>query len=163
MFGARPSSQPAVPVPTVLHSVPTSGELTIDAPRARVWRAAIHLGESVDDGGYALVGQPTSGLGAKSVRLGPPVGPFGFRTVMYSEVTALLEPHWITSQTLTTTWEHVETLLLDDVGPGHTRARMTGTWRRAAPAGTDFAELERTLNRLVAEHLARLAAAAQGS
>lgn len=82
---------------------------------------------------------------------------------MYSEVTAVQEGHWITSETLTSTWEHVETLLLVDVDPGHTRARITGTWRRPAPAGTDFTELGLSLNRLAAEHLERLAAAVRGS
>ncbi|GEK22946.1 hypothetical protein [Cellulomonas xylanilytica] len=152
-----------MPAPDVVHTVPTSGELTIDAPRAAVWRAAIELDELADDGGYALVGQPRSGLGAKSVRLGPPVGPHGFRTVMYSEVTALQEPHWITSEVLTSTWEHVETLLLLDIDPGRTRARVTGAWRRPAPAGTDFSELQQSLDLLAAQYLERIAAAVRGS
>ena len=97
-----------------------------------------------DDGGYALVGQPTSGLGAKTGEArATGSGPFGIRTAMNARlVTALLE----------TALGHLGDADVErgstsrrccslDVGPGRTRARGRAAWRRAAPAVADFAEL----------------------
>jgi hypothetical protein len=110
----------------------------------------------------AIEGAPTSGLGAATVTVGPPLPPFGLRTVMYSEVTAVEPGWWSTVQTSGGTFEHTETLLLEEAADGTTLVRLTGRFLQPALPSADVTALQKGLNRLAAELLEEIAARAEG-
>jgi len=143
--------------------VPTAAERVISAPRSVVWATANADDEAEKGWHQQIVGAPSSGVGARHIHVGPPLPPFGMRSVIYAEVTAFQEGYWYTSQTLAGTWEHTETLLLQDTPDGQTLARITGWWTRPAPRTADFTKLQADLNGLAAKALDRLASRAEGS
>lgn len=146
-----------------LRRVPTAAERVISAPRSVVWATADADDEADAGWQQQIVGAPASGVGARHLHVGPPLPPFGMRSVIYSEVTAFQEGYWYTSQTLAGTWEHTETLLLQDTGDGQTLARVTGWWTKPAPRAADFTKLQADLNGLAATFLDRLAGRAERS
>ena len=97
-----------------LRRVSTAAERVISAPRSAVWATA-NADDEADAGWHQqIVGAPASGVGARHLHVLPPLPPFGMRSVTYTEVTAFQEGYWYTTQTLAGTWEHTETLLLQD-------------------------------------------------
>lgn len=165
------SQGPADREAIVVHRVPTAAELVIPAPRLAVWAAATAEGEA-DPGEQLIVGAPTSGVGARHLHVGPPLPPFGMRTVTYCEVTALQQGYWYTKVTLATSWEHTETLTLADTADGQTLARIDGWWTRPAPPGANFEAVRAHISELAAKRLKHIAdrvepeaaaAASQGS
>ena len=145
-----------------LRRVPTLAERVISAPRTVVWAVLVDEDDETDIGFHQqIVGAPASGVGARHVSVGPPSPPFGMRTVMYNEVTAVQEGYWITSQMLAGSWEHIETFFLLDAADGQTLARITGWWTKPAPRTADFSSLQATLNGLAAKALDRVARRAE--
>lgn len=141
--------------------MPTSAERVISATRTVVW-AAIDTDDEPDTGWcQKLVGAPESGVGARHLHVGPPQPPYGMRTVMYTELTALLEGFSYTTETSAGTWAHTETLQLEDTAEGATLARITGLWVRPAPPSANFTEVQTGLNGLAASALERLARRAE--
>ncbi|CAN5245521.1 hypothetical protein BH11ACT1_BH11ACT1_27220 [soil metagenome] len=82
---------------------------------------------------------------------------------MYTELTAVQDGYWRTSQTFAGIWEHTETLLLADTSDGRTLAKVTGWWMKPAPASTDFSGLQTNLNKLASDMLDRLAGRAENA
>ena len=139
-----------------LHRVPTSAELVIAAPRAAVWAAA-DADEETEVAPQLIVGAPTSGVGARQVFVGPPLPPFGMRTVMYLEVTGYQEGYWYSAITLAGDWEHTETFTLADTADGQTLARISGWWTKPAPPGTNFKAAQTLFSEHAAKRLKRIA------
>ncbi|NTW42559.1 MAG: hypothetical protein HGA44_22255 [Cellulomonadaceae bacterium] len=136
----------------------------IAAPRAAVWAAASDDNEDCDPTWHQhIVGAPDSGVGAKHIHVGPPLPPFGMRSVIYTEITALHEGYWYTSQTLAGSWEHTETLMLENTADGQTLARISGWWTKPAPPTSDFTALQAGLNGLATQMLDRIAVRVEGT
>lgn len=108
-----------------------------------------------------IVGAPDSGVGARHVHLGKPAPPYGLRTVMYTEVVAQEEGHWISLQTHAGAWQHEETWHFVDRPGGTTTARITGEHVR--PYGTASpGAIQTALTTLAQDALDRLAARVEG-
>lgn len=141
-----------------LRRIPTVAERLIAAPRSAVWAAIDSHDEVAGRSILQIAGSPASGVGARHLYVGPPLPPFGMRTVMYTEVTGVQESWWISFQTLAGAWEQTETWVLADAPGAQTLARINGWWSKPAVAEADFTAEQNKLNELARnalEHLAR--------
>lgn len=140
-----------------LRRVPTAAERLIDAPRAAVW-AALEAGDEAESSSQLrIVGAPPSGVGARHIHVGPPLPPFGMRSVLYTEVTDVQQGLWLSLRTLAGVWEQTETWVLDDAPGGQTLARITGWWSKPAPPEADLTAQQSALNEMASRALERLA------
>ncbi|ROS23747.1 SRPBCC family protein [Cellulomonas sp. PhB150] len=128
-WGAR--QNPVAPPAPDLSPIQTHAARDVAASRADVWAAYTTHGCD-DEAGWCqhIVGAPTSGVGARHVHLGEEAPPYGLRTVVYVEVVAQQEGHWITLQAHAGAWDHEETWQFTDTGDGRTTVTITGRHRR---------------------------------
>jgi len=158
MFGARRHDVVDPPAPLfVFRRIEVRAALVIPRPRAVVWEA--FDAQAVDDHGgsghFDIVGAPEAGLGAKSLRIGPPM-PLGLRVIMHTEVIAEEPGFWRTTQMIGGIAEQTETLMLADVEDGRTRATVNSLMSRMMPSDQDLEPARVVLHGLAMTWLERI-------
>lgn len=163
MFGSNRRATDEVQASAlVLRRIETSATLVIPRPR-EVVSAAIdaHVADETGSSGrFSIVGAPETGLGSRRLAIGPPMPPFGLRTIMHTEVIAVEPGHWRTTQMISGTAEQTETLLLADIDGGHTLATVNGWMSKIMRSDDDGQQLRALLTDPAARWLEPIRASA---
>lgn len=140
-----------------------NAERLVAAPREVVWEALFVDHPTSPSDCRHIAEAPERGVGACHVLVGPPGEPWGFRKVMYTEVTAYEEGHSYTAQMSAVTADHLETVRLLESPTGGTVVTISGVWSRPVLPGTDPSSLQARLDKAAQRMLAQIAERAEGT
>lgn len=145
----------------VLRRFYVQAEALVRRPVVEVWAERDSSAHSAwGTGSWActpLAGPSGCNVGAGFVSIIPATGPSGLRTVWVTRVTAVVPKYSVTTETITPTLEHVETIRFTDVDGVNTRLSLEG-WFTLVSTGAQVAKAQPHFQRLAQEYVDRVAA-----